>query len=123
MTWFSQPPLSSSPDTSSGSDPAEPDISADELKWLCQEYLARLQVDDNLYYTNVCVYHYAQAFNEQISHISVRTVNQDDEQSGEWLSQHQGRVTASSLGEIIKEYTPLVIRFLNAKSHTTKAMR
>ena len=75
---------------------------------------------DNLYYTNVCVYHYAQASNEQIN---VRTVNQDDEQSGEWLSQRQGHVTASSLGEIIKEYTPLVIRLLNAKSHTTKTMR
>ena len=31
------------------SDPAEPDVSANELKRLCQEYLARLQVSDNLY--------------------------------------------------------------------------
>ena len=30
-----------------GSDPAEPDISVDELKRLCQEYLACLQVCNN----------------------------------------------------------------------------
>ena len=49
MIQYSQPTRDSSPDTSYGSDPAEPDISADELKRLCQEYLARLQVSDNLY--------------------------------------------------------------------------
>ena len=49
MTRYGQPTVNSSPDTSYGSDPAEPDVSADELKRLCQEYLARLQVGDNLY--------------------------------------------------------------------------
>ena len=44
MTRYGQATLNSSPDTSYGSDPAEPDISPDELKRLCQEYLARLQV-------------------------------------------------------------------------------
>ena len=49
MTRYGQPTVNSSPDTSYGSDPAEPDVSADELKRLCQEYLARLQVGDSLY--------------------------------------------------------------------------
>ena len=49
MTRYGQPTVNSSPDTLYGSDPAEPDIPADELKRLCQEYLARLQVGDNLY--------------------------------------------------------------------------
>ena len=77
-------------------------------------------------YTNVCVYHYPQVSNEEISHISVRTVDQGDDQSGEWLLQRRGRVTASSFGEIIKrrlEYAPLVIRLIYSKSRTTKAMR
>ena len=42
MTRYGRPALNSSPDTSYGSDPVEPDISADELKRLCQEYLACL---------------------------------------------------------------------------------
>lgn len=42
MTQYGQPNFS--PDTSYGSDPAEPDESEDELKRLCQEYLANLQV-------------------------------------------------------------------------------
>ena len=33
-----------SPDRSYGSNPAEPDVPAGELKKLCQEYLTRLQV-------------------------------------------------------------------------------
>jgi len=41
---YGQPAINSSPDASYGSDPAEPDISVDELKRLCQEYLACLQV-------------------------------------------------------------------------------
>lgn len=46
MTRYGQSTVNSSPDTSYGSDPAEPDISANELKRLCQEYLTRLQVGD-----------------------------------------------------------------------------
>ena len=49
MTQYGQPTLNSSPDTSYGSDPAKPDVSADELKRLCQEHLARLQLGNNLY--------------------------------------------------------------------------
>ena len=49
MTRYGQPRLNSSANTSYGSDPAEPDISVDELKQLCQEYLARLQVGDKTY--------------------------------------------------------------------------
>ena len=40
--------------------------------------------------------------------------------------QHQGRVTASCFGEIIKrkvQYAPLVIRLLFSKSCITKAMK
>ena len=48
MTRYGQSTINSSPDTSYGSDPAEPDISADELKRLCQEYLTRLQVGDKI---------------------------------------------------------------------------
>ena len=44
MTRYGQTAINSSPDTSYGSDPAEPDIPVEELKRLCQEYLARLQV-------------------------------------------------------------------------------
>ena len=64
--------------------------------------------------------------NEEICLISIRTVDQVDDQSGEWLLQCRGRVTASSFGEITKqrlEYAPVVIRLLYSKSRTTKAMR
>ena len=40
MTRYGQPVLNSSPDISYGSDIAGPDIMVDELKELCQEYLA-----------------------------------------------------------------------------------
>ena len=48
ITRHGQPAINSSPDTSYGNDPAEPDISVEELKCLCQEYLARLQVCNNV---------------------------------------------------------------------------
>ena len=44
MTRYGQQTVKSSPDPSYGSNPAEPDVPADELKRLCQEYLIRLQV-------------------------------------------------------------------------------
>ena len=44
MKRYGQQTVKSSPDPSYGSNPAEPDIPADELKRLFQEYLMRLQV-------------------------------------------------------------------------------
>ena len=44
MTRHGQQTVKSLPDSSYGSNPAEPDIPCDELKRLCQEYLTRLQV-------------------------------------------------------------------------------
>ena len=44
MTRYGQQTVKSTPDPSYGSNPAEPDVPADELKRLCQEYLIRLQV-------------------------------------------------------------------------------
>ena len=44
MTRHYQQAVKSSTDPSYGSNPAEPDIPADELKRLCQEYLIRIQV-------------------------------------------------------------------------------
>ena len=49
MTRYGQPALNSSPNMSYGSDPAEPDISVNEVKRLCQEYLAHPQVGDKTY--------------------------------------------------------------------------
>ena len=124
MTRYGQPTINSSPDTSYGSDPAEPDVSVDELKRLCQEYLARLQVGNKTY--NIVIHYYPQVSNKEICQISIRTVDQGDDHSGEWIVQRRGRVTASSFGEIVKrrlEYAPLVIKLLYSKSHTTKAMR
>ena len=40
ITRYGQPAINSSPDTSYGNDHAEPDISVEELKHICQEYLA-----------------------------------------------------------------------------------
>lgn len=64
--------------------------------------------------------------NEEIHQISIRTVDQGDDQSGEWIVQRRGRVTASFFGETIKrraQYAPLVIRLLYSKSRSTKAMK
>ena len=64
--------------------------------------------------------------NKEIHQINIRTVDQGDDQSGKWIVQHQGRVIASSFGEIIKrraEYAPLVIKLLYSKSRTAKAMK
>ena len=86
--------------------------------------MTRLQVGDKIK-INV-VDHYSQVSNEEIHQISIRTVDQEDDQSGEWIVQRRGRVTASSFGDIIKrraEYAPLVIRLLYSKSRTTKAMK
>ena len=44
MTRYGQQTVKCSPDSAYGSNPSEPDISCDELKRLCKEYLGRLQV-------------------------------------------------------------------------------
>ena len=72
------------------------------------------------------MYHSLQVSNEEICQISVRTVDQGDDQSGEWIVQRWGRVTTSSFGEIIKRraaYAPLVIKLLYSKHCATKAMK
>jgi len=52
--------------------------------------------------------------------------DQGDNQSGEWIVQHRGRVTASTFREIIKwkaAYASLVEKQLYSKPHRTKAMQ
>ena len=61
---------------------------------------------------------------EEIEQISIRTVDQGDDQSGEWIVQR--RVTASTFGEIVRRraaYAPLVERLLYNKTRQTKAMQ
>ena len=63
---------------------------------------------------------------EEIDQISIRTVDQGDDQSGEWIVQRRGRVTASTFGDIVKRkaaYAPLVERLLYNKPRRTKAMQ
>ena len=63
---------------------------------------------------------------EEIDKISKRTVDQGDDQSGEWIVQRRGRVTASTFGEIVRRkaaYAPLVERLLYNKTRRTKAMQ
>ena len=63
---------------------------------------------------------------EEIDQISIRTVDQGDDQSGEWIVQRQGRVTASTFGDIVRRraaYAPLVERLLYNKTRQTKAMQ
>ena len=63
---------------------------------------------------------------EEIDQISMRTMDQGDDQSGEWVIQRRGRVTASMFGEIVRRraaYAPLVERLLYSKTRRTKAMQ
>ena len=63
---------------------------------------------------------------EEIDQISIRTVNQGDDQSGEWVVQHPGCVTASLFGEIVRQkatYAPPVEKLLYSKPRRTKAMQ
>ena len=99
----------SSPDTSYGALAAEPDIPLSELLQLCQEHLDRLKVSG-----------------EDINNICRNTIDQNDDDSGEWMKQRRGRVTASSFGTITKRklsFVPLVIKQLYGKHIMTKAMR
>ena len=64
--------------------------------------------------------------NKEIEQIITRTVDQGDDQSGEWVVQRQGRVTASTFGDIVRRnaaYAPLVGKLLCSKHHRTKAMQ
>ena len=59
---------------------------------------------------------------KEIDQISIRTMDQGDDQSGEWVIQRRGRVTASIFGEIVRRraaYAPL----LYSKTRRTKAMQ
>ena len=61
-----------------------------------------------------------------IHDISIRTVDQGDDESGEWILQRRGRITASRFGEIVKRkaaHAPLVKRILYTTPRTTKAMQ
>ena len=61
-----------------------------------------------------------------IHDISTRTIDQGDDESGEWILQRRGRVTASRFGEIVKRkasYAPLVQRIQYKTPRTTKAMQ
>ena len=63
---------------------------------------------------------------DEIDEICIRTIDQGDDQSGEWVIRRRGRVTASTFGEIVRRrvaYAPLVERLLCNKSRTTKAMK
>ena len=63
---------------------------------------------------------------EEINQITIRTVDQGDDQSGEWIVQQRGCVTASTFGDIVRikaAYAPLVARLLYSKPHITKAMQ
>ena len=61
--------------------------------------------------------HYAslQVTSEEINQITIRTVDQGDYQSGEWVVQRRGHVTASTFEDIVRRkaaYVPLVARLL-----------
>ena len=63
---------------------------------------------------------------EEIDEINIKTVDQGDDQSGEWVIQRRGHVTASIFGEIVRwrvVYAPLVERLLYNKPRITKAMK
>ena len=63
---------------------------------------------------------------KEIEQIITRTVDQGDDQSGEWVVQRRGRVTASIFGDIVRRkaaYAPLVVKLLYSKHHRTKAMQ
>ena len=96
-------------DASYGTNPVEQDISSDDLKRLCNEYLARLTVNE-----------------QQQQSIAIRTTAQANDPSGEWQRQRHGRLTTSHFGEICKRranYAPLTIRILYKQKRETPAMR
>ena len=63
---------------------------------------------------------------EEVDKISITIVDQGDDQSGEWVVQHRGRVTVFTFGEIVQRravHAPLVERLLYNKPHITKAIK
>ena len=67
------------------------------------------------------LYHYTllQVTSEEINQITIRIVDQGDDQSGEWVVQKRGHVTASTFGDIVRRnavYAPLVERLLYSKA-------
>ena len=96
-------------DASYGTNPVEQDISSDDLKRLCNEYLARLTVNE-----------------QQQQSIAIRTTAQVNDPSGEWQRQRHGCLTTSYFGEICKRSAncaPLTIRILYKQQRETPAMR
>ena len=74
------------------------------------------------------LHHYASHYRWQveINQITIRTVDQGDDQSGEWIVQQRGCVTASTFGDVVRQkaaYAPLVARLLYSKPLRTKAMQ
>ena len=77
-------------------------------KRLCNEYLARLTVNE-----------------QQQQSIAIRTTAQTNDPSGQWHRQQHGRLT-TYFGEIYKgraNYAPLTIRILYKQHRETPAMR
>ena len=67
-----------------------------------------------------------QVTSAEINQITIRTVDEGDDQSGEWIVQQCGRVTASTFGDFVRQkvaYAPLVARLLYSKPLRTKAMQ
>ena len=74
----------------------------------------------------ITVHNHLQVSTEDINQISIRTVDQGDDQSGEWVVQRRGRVTVSVFGDIIKRkasHIPLITKLLYSKQCRTKAMQ
>ena len=73
------------------------------------------------------LHHYAslQVTSEEINQITIRTVDQGDDQSGEWVVQQGENVTAT-FGDIVRQkaaYAPLIARLLYGMPRRTKAMQ
>ena len=99
----------SRPDNNYGSHPSEPDISDDELKRLCHEYIERLRVTQ-----------------EEAKIISEKTADQSADVDHMWEAQRRGRITASNFGDACKRKTNmsgLTKRIIYGKNKCTAAMR
>ena len=63
-----------------------------------------------------------QVISEKINQITIRTVDQGDGQSSEWVVQRCGRVTTYIFGDILRQkaaYAPLIARILYSKPRRT----
>ena len=94
-------------DSAYGKNDIQPDISEDELKRLCGEYIERLHVHQS-----------------KVDEIDRQTADQSLDVSGEWHTQQYGRLTASRFEEICKRRASYrSTRILYSKQCETKAMR